>query len=155
MKALKKNEERNMAKNHRKNATTTTVANNHFKLLNIKCHNCANHHVQWNKKLRSTKASFTFGLKIIGKVFFFCAACSTKLREFLQKRLGVYWIQIYLARFQEPCLVSKKIATHPDIAHPFANPPATPTMKGIPTYSLLGKVAKGVCSSSVCWNNLR
>ena len=52
----------------------------------------------------------------------------------------------------------KKVTTHPDIAHPFGNPPTTPTMnKGIPTYSpLLVKVyGLGVCSSSVCWNNLR
>ena len=35
------------------------------------------------------------------------------------------------------------------------NPPATPTMKGTPKHRLLVKVAKGVCSSSVCWNNLR
>ena len=35
---------------------------------------------------------------------------------------------------------------HPDIAHPIGNPPATPTMKGIPTYK-----SWGVCSSSVCW----
>ena len=40
---------------------------------------------------------------------------------------------------------SKKIACHtPDIAHPIGSPPATPTMKGIPTYIMLVKVARGV-----------
>ena len=39
--------------------------------------------------------------------------------------------------------------------HPFGKPPATPTMKGIRAFfSLLVKVAKGVCSSSVWWNDL-
>ena len=37
---------------------------------------------------------------------------------------------------------SKKIATHPDIAHPRQSP--WPTMKGIPSKSLLVKVARGV-----------
>ena len=36
---------------------------------------------------------------------------------------------------------SKKITTHPDIAHPRQSP--WPTMKGIPTYSLLVKVFSG------------
>ena len=33
--------------------------------------------------------------------------------------------------------------------------PRSPAMKGIPAHSLLGKGFFGVCSSSVCWNNLR
>ena len=40
--------------------------------------------------------------------------------------------------------LSKKVTTHPDIAHPFGNPPRSPTMKGIPAYSPLVKVARGV-----------
>ena len=39
---------------------------------------------------------------------------------------------------------SKKVTTHPDIAHPFGTPPATPTMKGIPFFRPLVKVARGV-----------
>ena len=41
-------------------------------------------------------------------------------------------------------------------AHPrSAIPLATPIMKGIPNYSPVGKGLFRVCSSSVCWNNLR
>ena len=36
----------------------------------------------------------------------------------------------------------KKLQHSPDIAHQFSNPPATPTMKGFPAYSLLLKVAR-------------
>ena len=36
-----------------------------------------------------------------------------------------------------------------------AIPLATPIMKGIPNYSPVGKGLFRVCSSSVCWNNLR
>ena len=50
--------------------------------------------------------------------------------------------------------LSKKITTHPDIAHPRQSP--WPTMKGIPAYSLLVKVARGVFQRCVgnlgkCW----
>ena len=41
-----------------------------------------------------------------------------------------------------------------DIAHPFGNPPATPTMKGIPFFCLLVKVWLG-CVPKVWWNTLR
>ncbi len=69
---------------------------------------------------------------------------TTHFRTFL---LLHAWVN-YLLIFHQPNLVktfwwSKKIKTHPDIAHPIGNPPATPTMKGIPTYSLLVKVARG------------
>ena len=44
---------------------------------------------------------------------------------------------------------SKVVSTHPDIAHPIGNPPATPIMKEIPLFGLFIKVAKGVCSKGV------
>ncbi len=54
---------------------------------------------------------------------------------------------------------SKKITTHPDIAHPFGNPPATPTMKGIPAKKKpVGKglvAGWGVFQFGVDRNNLR
>ena len=40
--------------------------------------------------------------------------------------------------------ISKKITTHPDIAHPFGNTPFANYESGIPAYSLLVKVAWGV-----------
>ena len=44
--------------------------------------------------------------------------------------------------------------THHDIAHhDIGNPPATPTMKGIPLWPV-GKGRSG-CVPKVCWNNLR
>ena len=48
---------------------------------------------------------------------------------------------------------SKKVTTHP-WSTPVRQSPFS-TMKGFPAYSLLVKVFFGVCSSSVCWNNLR
>ncbi len=50
--------------------------------------------------------------------------------------------------------LSKKIARHRDIAHPFGNPPATPIMKGIPAEIPVGKGCSE-CVPKVCWNNLR
>ena len=52
-------------------------------------------------------------------------------------------------------VVQENCNTPREQAHPIGNPLATPIMKGIRAYSLLVKVAEGVCSSSVCWNNLR
>ena len=49
---------------------------------------------------------------------------------------------------------SKKVTTHPDIAHPFGNPPIF-NYERIPWKQPVGKGFFGVCSSSVCWNNLR
>ena len=40
--------------------------------------------------------------------------------------------------------LSKKVTTHPDIAHPATAIPRSPTMKGFPAYSLLLQVAWGV-----------
>ena len=48
-------------------------------------------------------------------------------------------------------LFQENYVPHQNIAHPATAIPRSPTMKGIPAYSLLVKVAKGVCSSSVCW----
>ena len=53
------------------------------------------------------------------------------------------WLVCCLEEDILPSYISKKVATHPDIAHPFGNPP-TQLMKGFPAYSLLVKVARGV-----------
>ncbi len=45
--------------------------------------------------------------------------------------------------------ISQKVTTHPDIAHPFGNP-RSPTMKGIPAYSPLVKVACSGCVPVRC-----
>ena len=42
-----------------------------------------------------------------------------------------------------------KHTTHPDIAHLFGNPPATPTMKGTSAHVLLVQVARGVSQRCV------
>ena len=45
---------------------------------------------------------------------------------------------------KDACNYPRKIQPHPDIAHPFGNPPKPPTMKGIPLNGMLAKVARGV-----------
>ena len=52
------------------------------------------------------------------------------------------------------CFSPRKLQ-HTRISHTPSNPPASPTMKEIPNFSPFGKGRLlGVCSSSVCWNDL-
>ena len=55
--------------------------------------------------------------------------------------------------FPETSIYPRKLQQTP-ISHTQSAIPCSPTMKGIPAYSLLVKVAPG-CVSKVCWNNLR
>ncbi len=50
---------------------------------------------------------------------------------------------------------SKKVTTHPDIAHPIGNPPLEFQLWKESLFLPVGKGFFGVCSSSVCWNNLK
>ena len=50
--------------------------------------------------------------------------------------------------------MSKKVTTHPDIAHPRQSPETANYEKRIPAYSLFVKVARGVLQRCV-GNNLR
>ena len=106
----------------------------------------------------STKWSFTKSWRSIQKQLWENIDQKTNLPNKARKKKWITAgsLKTHLNKtLPKECLFqSKKDTTHPNIAHPFGNPPATPTMKGIPLKGPFGKGCSG-CVPKVCWNNLR